>query len=271
MNRIEQMFARLREQGECALIPYIPVGYPTAEGSESLIRVIAESGADLIELGVPYADPLADGPTIQEASLTAVTNGTNLKSCISMVRKLRSSGLQTPIVLMGYCNSFMAYGLEALADDAREAGVDGLIIPDLPSTMAEPYVNIFEARGLNNIFFLAPTTSEAREAAVVEQGQGFLYCISVTGVTGERASLPEELRGFIQKARQVTPLPLAVGFGISTPAHVREVSEYADGAIVGSALINVIKQAEPQDVEAKVSHFIREMKQATRKATTPIS
>ncbi|WP_433942880.1 tryptophan synthase subunit alpha [Paenibacillus sp. SN-8-1] len=270
MSRIDQMFARLREQGECALIPYIPVGYPTAEGSESLIRTIAESGADLIELGVPYADPLADGPTIQEASLAAVSNGINLKSCISMVRTLRDKGLETPIVLMGYCNSFLAYGLDKLADDAKEAGIDGFIIPDLPSTMAKPYVEIFEARGLQNIFFLAPTTSEAREAAVVEQGQGFLYCISVTGVTGERKSLPAELRNFIHQARQVTELPLAVGFGISNEDHVREVSEYADGAIVGSALINVIKHSESHEVEAKVGEFIRALKQATRKAATPI-
>ncbi|GAF06916.1 tryptophan synthase subunit alpha [Paenibacillus pini] len=133
MSRIDSMFARLREKRECALIPYIPVGYPTAKESESLIRAIAESGADLIELGVPYADPLADGPTIQEASLAAVENGINLKSCLSMVRKLRASGLETPIVLMGYCNSFLAYGLEKLAEEAKLAGVDGFIIPDLPS------------------------------------------------------------------------------------------------------------------------------------------
>ncbi|MBP2000269.1 tryptophan synthase alpha chain [Paenibacillus shirakamiensis] len=270
MNRIDAVFAELREKGESALIPYIPVGYPTVEGSASLIQAIAEAGADIIELGVPYADALADGPTIQEASLQAVTNGVNLKACISMVQELRSRGLQTPIVFMGYCNSFLAYGLEALAEDAKQAGVDGFIIPDLPSTMAKPYVEIFESKGLKNIFFLAPTTSKEREAAVVDQGQGFLYCISVTGVTGERKSLPEELPAFVKQARSVTNLPLAVGFGISNEHHVREVSEYADGAIVGSALINVIRQAAPENVENEVRHFIQKLKQATRKEVAPI-
>ncbi|MGF7047239.1 tryptophan synthase alpha chain [Paenibacillus sp. DS2015] len=270
MSRIDEMFARLRVKGECALIPYIPVGYPTAGESESLIRAIADAGADLIELGVPYADPLADGPTIQEASLTAVANGTNLRTCISMVRTLRDSGMETPIVLMGYCNSFLAYGLDQLAEHAKNAGVDGFIIPDLPSTMAKSWVQIFESRGLKVIFFLAPTTSEERATAVVEQGQGFLYCISVAGVTGERESMSEDLPQFIKQARTVTTLPLAVGFGISNEQHVREVSEYADGAIVGSALINVIRHSEPHETEVEVRRFIQKMKQATRKTPTPI-
>jgi len=264
MSRIESMFARLKERGERALIPYITVGYPTAEGSEALIRTIAESGADMIELGIPYADPLADGPTIQEASLTAVHNGITLSSCLATVRSLRESGLELPLVLMGYCNSILAYGLERLALDAREAGVDGFIIPDLPSTMAQPWVDIFEPRGLDVIFFLAPTTTEERAAAVVRQGRGFLYCISVTGVTGERESLPQELPEFLSRVRAVTSLPLAVGFGISGAHHVREVSEYADGAIVGSALINLIRQTPSENVEQEVSRFIAELKQATR-------
>ncbi|GFN32270.1 tryptophan synthase subunit alpha [Paenibacillus xylaniclasticus] len=264
MSRIETMFARLKERGERALIPYITVGYPTAEGSESLIRTIAESGADMIELGIPYADPLADGPTIQEASLTAVHNGITLASCLETVRSLRESGLELPLVLMGYCNSLLAYGLERLAHDAKAAGVDGFIIPDLPSTMAQPWVDIFEPHGLDVIFFLAPTTTEERAAAVVRQGRGFLYCISVTGVTGERKSLPQELPEFLNQVRKVTSLPLAVGFGISGAHHVREVSEYADGAIVGSALINLIRQTPPELVEQEVSRFIAELKQATR-------
>ncbi|QYR23481.1 tryptophan synthase subunit alpha [Paenibacillus sp. sptzw28] len=262
-SRIEQMFARLQEKGEGALIPYIPVGYPTAERSEALIRVIAESGADLIELGVPYSDPLADGPTIQEASQIAVAGGAKLSTCLTTVKSLRDSGLNLPIVLMGYCNSFLAYGLERLACDANAAGVDGLIIPDLPSTMAKSWVDIFEPHGLDVIFFLAPTTSEERAAAVVQQGKGFLYCISVTGVTGERDTLPDELPAFLKQVRTVTNLPLAVGFGISNEKHVREVIQYADGAIVGSALINVIRQSSPDKLESEVRRFIRELKQAT--------
>ncbi|MBD8498980.1 tryptophan synthase subunit alpha [Paenibacillus arenosi] len=265
MSRIEKTFAQLREKEEGALIIYIPVGYPNLDISESLIRAIAESGADIIELGVPYADPLADGPTIQEACLQAVNHGTNLDICLETVSKLRASGIDTPIVFMGYCNSFLAYGLERLAVQAVEAGVDGFIIPDLPSTMAQPWVQKFEPHGLDLIFFLAPTTSEERAAAVVKQGSGFLYCISVTGVTGVRQSLPDELPGFIHQIRQQSTLPLAVGFGISNAQHVKEVSSYADGAIVGSALIQVIKQASPETVEQDVRAFVYQLKSATRR------
>ncbi|GIN92709.1 tryptophan synthase subunit alpha [Siminovitchia terrae] len=264
MSRIQATFARLRKKMEGALIPYIPVGYPTAESSEHLVRTICESGADLLELGVPYADPLADGPTIQEAGAKALANGTNLRSCIEMVARLRHSGLETPIVLMGYCNSFLAYGLESLAKDAAEAGVDGLIIPDLPSKMANPWVEVFRPFGLDLIFFLAPTMSETRLASVVQKSTGFLYCISVTGVTGERESLPELLPAFLKQVRTVTEKPLCVGFGISRFQHVSDIIPYADGVIVGSALINVIKQANPDEVEEKVRAYINTMKKATR-------
>ncbi|MNZ79107.1 Tryptophan synthase alpha chain [compost metagenome] len=180
------------------------------------------------------------------------------------VASLRSSGLETPIVLMGYCNSFLAYGIERLAIDAAQAGVDGFIIPDLPSTMADPWVDVLSSNGLDLIFFLAPTTSEQRAASIVQKATGFLYCISVTGVTGARENLTEELPVFLKYARSLTDLPLCVGFGITNATHVNQVSQYADGAIVGSALINLIKRSEPAQVEMKVREFIETLKRATR-------
>lgn len=264
MSRIQEMFASLRKKNERAFIPYIPVGYPTTESSEELIKAICESGADLVELGVPYSDPLADGPTIQEAGGQALANGTSLLTCIAMVASLRRSCIETPIVLMGYCNSFLSYGLNRLAIDAAEAGVDGFIIADLPSTMAEQWENIFRVHGLDLIFFLSPTTNNNRLASVVQKGSGFLYCISRNGVTGMRDQIPEELRAFINHIRSVTNLPLCVGFGISNAKQVSEVSEYADGVIVGSALINVIKKADPQCVEKEVRSYIQSLKEATK-------
>lgn len=268
MNRIQVTFDQLKHIGEKALIPYIPVGYPALETTEELIRTICESGADLLELGVPNGDPLADGPTIQAASTQAIANGTTLRHCIQVVQRLRQSGLDLPIIFMGYCNSFLAYGLESFARDARNAGVDGLIIPDLPSTMAGPWVDIFRQHEIDLIFFLAPTTSEERAASVVEQGTGFVYCISVTGVTGARDELPEELPQFISQAREATSLPLCVGFGISTPKHVAEVSQYADGVIVGSALLQVINHAPKDQMHTKVREYVSSLKEATISAAS---
>lgn len=268
MSRIKDTFIKLKQRNEGALIPYIPVGYPDTECSEDLIRTICESGADILELGVPYADPLADGPTIQEAGAQALTNGANLYTCINVVRKLRHEGLETPIVLMGYCNSFLAYGLNQLAIDASEAGIDGFIIPDLPSTMSNSWVEVFRPFELDLIFFLAPTTTEERALSVVQKGSGFLYCISVNGVTGERKNISGELPSFLKHASNITDLPLCVGFGISTPEHVSEVNEYADGVIVGSALINVIKNSKPEQIEEEVMKYIQSLKAVTKK---PIS
>ncbi|NPC91332.1 tryptophan synthase subunit alpha [Bacillus sp. WMMC1349] len=265
MSRIKNTFEKLKKRNEGALIPYIPVGYPTMDSSETIIKTICHAGADILELGVPCADPLADGPTIQEASAQALDNGINLNECIKMVHKLRSNGLETPIVLMGYCNSFLAYGLEQLATDASKAGVDGFIIPDLPSTMADPWLTVFRPYGLDLIFFLAPTTSNTRMASVVKKGSGFLYCISVNGVTGERENMPKELPVFLKHVRAVTDSPLCVGFGISSANHVTEVCEYADGAIVGSALINVMKHAAPNEIETVVRSYIASLKEATQK------
>ncbi|PLT44683.1 Tryptophan synthase alpha chain [Paenibacillus pasadenensis] len=266
MSRIETMFSRLKERGEKALIPYLPCGYPEPGSTPGLIRAIADAGADMIELGVPYADPLADGPVIQEASLQAVLGGTRLRDCLETVAGMRREGLKLPVALMGYANSFLAYGLEKLAHDAALAGVDGFIIPDLPSTMAAPWVDVFRPQGRDLIFFIAPTTTPERAQAVVEQGSGFLYCISVAGVTGERERMPEELERFLDEVRRRTELPLAVGFGISHAGHVEEVSRYADGAIVGSALVNLIRRTPADQVEAEVGRFIGELKQATGKA-----
>jgi len=265
MSRIESTFIQLKNRQECALIPYLTVGYPTMDETPALIQAICASGADIVELGVPFSDPLADGPTIQEASQVALRNGITLRKCLETVYSLRKSGLETPFALMGYCNPFLAYSVNRLAQDAATCGVDGLIVPDLPYDEADTWVSATRANRLDLIFFVAPTTPEQRLRSVVQLGSGFLYCISLTGVTGARTELSQELPDFLGRVRSVTDLPLAVGFGISTPDHVRQVAAIADAAIVGSALITVIKRSSPGNRVTETQEFIRLLKAATRR------
>jgi tryptophan synthase alpha chain len=265
MSCLNATFARLKTQGECALILYLTVGFPTLEETPHLIRAICEAGADIVELGVPFSDPLADGQTIQEASEVALRNGVTLKKCLETVAHLRQAGLEAPLVLMGYCNPFLAYGIEQLARDAATAGVDGLIVPDLPPEQADAWVASTQANDLDLIFFLAPTTTQRRLRSVVQQASGFIYCISTTGVTGARSELPTDLPEFLRQVRSVTDLPLAVGFGISTPQHVRQIAGIADGVIVGSALINTVKQHPVEDRIQAVRDFVKPLKESTRR------
>ena len=266
MTRIKNIFQVLQSRNEAAYIPFLTVGFPTVEKSRELIKVMANAGADLIELGVPFSDPLADGPTIQAASQIALANGVTVKNSLALVKSLRNDGVTTPILLMGYANPFLHYGVEALAEDAAQAGVDGFIIPDLPVQEAGEWTATFNQYGLNLIFFIAPTTAPERAEEIIKHGNGFLYCLSVVGITGARDALPVDLSGFLQKIRLNTKLPLCVGFGISTTAQVAEVASDADGVIVASAIINLLNNTTPENQATVLANFIKAQKAATSRS-----
>jgi tryptophan synthase alpha chain len=257
MSRIAATFARLKAEGRAALMPYLMVGYPERDSVLDLAPALEAAGANLFELGVPFSDPLADGATIQRASERALANGVRLADCLTTITELRGRGVQAPIVLMGYYNPFLQYGLERFAQDAAAAGADGVIIPDLPPEEGAACKAACVAAGLDLIAFIAPTTPDERIDEIVQIASGFLYCVALTGVTGARTELWEGLPGFLQRVRQHTDLPLVVGFGISTAQHVRQVTQYAEGAIVASALINTLDKLTPHEYAAGAAAYIR--------------
>ena len=263
---IAAAFARCRAAGRAALIPFITAGYPSLEMSRRLIPALVEGGADLIEIGVPFSDPLADGATIQRASQVALEQGTTLRDCLELVRESRARGVTVPILLMGYLNPFYQYGLEALARDAAEAGVDGFIIPDLPLEESDEVLEPLRRYERDLIFLVAPTSTDARIKEVARRGSGFIYCVSLTGVTGARDRLSDELPAYIARVRSHTDLPLAIGFGISRPEHVRQAAELADGVIVASALINHLDRLPQEAWEGAAMAFVRELAAAAIRA-----
>jgi tryptophan synthase alpha chain len=259
MNRLDLAFA-----ARPAFMPYFPLGYPTPEISLDVIEALAKNGADLIEVGLPFSDPLADGPVIQRATQIALEQGMTVRRALSALRELRRArGVTLPLMLMGYINPLMAYGLARIAVDAAEAGADGFIVPDLPPEESAEFEAVLGDLPL--IRMLAPTTSNARAAHVVRHARGFLYLVSLTGVTGARSELPEGLPEFVARVREHTPLPLCVGFGISTPEQAHGVGQIADGVIVGSACVKAIGES-PDPVRAAVE-FARAFKSAL--ATLP--
>jgi tryptophan synthase alpha chain len=246
--------------GTAALMPYYTLGYPDRETSLAIIEAIAHD-SDLLELGVPFSDPLADGPTIQHSTQVSLEQGTTLTGCLEMVADLRRRGVTVPILLFGYFNPFLAYGLPELARASAAAGVQGFIVPDLPPEEAVDLEAAAEGAGLAYIHFLAPTSNPERIAAVTRRAKGFIYLVSVTGVTGARQALQTNLDGFVARARQGTSTPLAVGFGISTPEQAARIGRLADGVIVGSALINAVNAAE-DDKPAAAAAFVSSLRSA---------
>lgn len=234
---IAAMFAAARAERRAAFLPYYPVGYPTYAQSLDAICAMAEVGVDGFEVGMPFSDPLADGPTIQAATQVALDNGITVRRCLEAVRELRGRGVRQPLLLMGYLNPLLAYGLERFAADAKAAGADGLIVPDLPPDEASLLAGACARDGLALVFFLAPTSNEARIKLVAEQATGFIYVVSVTGVTGARTELPPGLPELIARAKAHTDKPLVVGFGISRPDQARAMNGLVEGFIVGSALV----------------------------------
>lgn len=233
IERIRDAF----NQGHPAFMPYAVLGYPTREAGLDTIRTLAEAGADLFELGIPFSDPLADGPVIQAATQKALENGTTLRDCLAMTRELRQQGIDTPALLMGYINPMLAYGLERFVADAVAAGVDGFIVPDLPPEEGAELEALCEQHGLALVYLLAPTSTPERIKLVAQKAKGFIYLVSLTGVTGARNELASDLTEFIGRVRAETEVPLAVGFGIGNGPQAQAVGQIADGVIVGSALV----------------------------------
>jgi len=264
VNRIDQRFIELASRGEKAFIPYITAGDPTLDITAELVHALEGAGADIIEFGVPYSDPVADGVANQEASLRALKHNVSLRDIIALVKKLRET-TEIPLVLFTYFNPVLAYGLEAFAEDAAEAGVDGVLCVDLPPEEAEPYKGHLDERGIDTIFLLAPTSTHERLLLITSRCTGFVYYVSRTGVTGVRASLEDNLRDMVGRIAEYTDKPVAVGFGISKPEHAATVAEYADGVVVGSAIVRMVGElgASPEMV-GKVGAFAKTLADATK-------
>ncbi|MGB2670239.1 MAG: tryptophan synthase subunit alpha [Candidatus Acidiferrum sp.] len=271
-TRISRCFAALSESGELGIVAYITAGDPSLEATLKFVLALAEAGADVIELGIPFSDPLADGPTIQRASERALKSHTTLAQVIDLVRQIRGSS-EVPIVLFGYYNPVLQMGLKNFASKAAEAGADGVLITDLTPEESDDYRRILAAQHLDTIFLGAPTSTDERLAKIAAVSTGFLYLISRTGVTGAKDALPDDLPALLRRARKVTHLPIAVGFGISLPGHVSVLGGLADAAVVGSALVSEIEKATAANptlanIEAAAEALatrIRSLKQAARR------
>jgi tryptophan synthase alpha chain len=267
-GRIAKRFRELSEAGELGLVAYITAGDPSLDASEKIVLAAAEAGADIIELGVPFSDPLADGPTIQRASERALRSGTTLAGVIDLVHRLRKH-TEVPLVLFSYFNPILQMGIEKFADAASAAGADGVLATDLTPEESADYRKILRSRGLDTIFLAAPTSTDARLAKIAGVSTGFLYLISRTGVTGAREALPEELPGLVRRIRKFTALPVAVGFGISLPTHVTVLGGIADAAVVGSAIVAEIEKATSAQSAAKaVGDLVGSLKRAARQGVS---
>lgn len=267
MNRIERRFKDLAQTGECALIPFVTAGDPSPEATVQVVLEMADKGADIIELGLPFSDPLADGPTIQAASFRALEQGMNPELYFEMVTAIRKR-TDIPLVLMGYYNPVFKMGLEDFAQKALKAGIDGTIIPDLPLEEAEAWRKTARQQGLSNILLVAPNTPSDRIRKIVRASTGFIYYVSVLGITGARTELPPQLAEGLKKVKEFSSRPVAVGFGISRPEQISGLKDVADGIIVGSAIVNMlykIYQSDGLDAAIeKIGDFVHTLKEATR-------
>jgi tryptophan synthase alpha chain len=263
-TRISQRFAELRASGELGIIAYITAGDPSLDATHKFVLALAEAGADVIELGIPFSDPLADGPTIQRASERALRAGTTLAGVLDLVCRIRQSS-QVPLVLFGYFNPIFQMGLEKFAAAASSAGADGVLVTDLTPEESVDYRHILATHHLDTVFLGAPTSTDERLSTIAAVTSGFLYLISRPGVTGAKDSLPDELPVLLRRARAVTNVPIAVGFGISLPGHVSVLGGLADAAVIGSALVSEIENAKSVDAAAAaLAARIRTLKEAAR-------
>jgi tryptophan synthase alpha chain len=259
MGRIGERFAALREGGERGLVPFVTGGDPDLATSEAVVRAVAAAGADAVEIGVPFSDPLAEGPTIQRSSERALRAGSSLRRVLGLVKSLRAD-VDVPLVLMGYANNFLCMGEHGFAEAARDVGVDGLIAVDLPPEEGTLLATELERVGIDRILLAAPTTSPGRLAMLVRETRGFLYYVSLTGVTGARPELARGIEAGVRAAQALGEVPVCVGFGISTPEQARQVAAYADGVVVGSAA------GGPDAAADAAAHFVAELKAALRGA-----
>jgi len=262
MSRIAQAFARLKSQGRKALIPFITAGDPEPGLTLPLMRALVAGGADIIELGVPFSDPMADGPTIQRASERALAYGTSLRTVLAMVREFRKQDGATPVVLMGYANPIERMGIEAFLDAARTAGVDGLIVVDYPPEECEAFSAAAKARGIDPIFLLAPTSTDERIDSVARLASGYVYYVSLKGITGAGGIDLAEVAQRVARIKRSTPLPVGVGFGIRDGKTARAISEQADGVIIGSRMIQVLEEGDPAQAPERAGAFIASIRTA---------
>ncbi len=267
MNRLDAALRRVREQDRLALFPYLTAGYPDDLSCEELLMAAVESGADGLELGIPFSDPLADGVTLQRASYRALQRGATLGRALDLAHRL-SARSDVPLVFMSYLNPLLAYGFERFTREAAAAGVNGLIVPDVPVEEAEPFQTACSAAGIHYIYMLAPTSTLARIRAVAERASGFVYCVALVGVTGARSTISGDLATFLGCVRQHVSLPLLVGFGVSRPEHVRTVREAgADAAVVASALVDQIDASPEGERIETVRRFVGSLAEAARGRT----
>ncbi len=262
MNRIEAKFKEVKKKKRVALIPFITVGDPNLETTEALVPEMERRGADIVELGVPFSDPIADGPTIQEADIRSLKHRTSLKDALDLVKELRKK-TEIPLVLMTYYNLLYNYGIERFVTQAKGNGVDGVIAADLPVEEASELKRYARRSNLDTIFLASPTSPPQRLKLIAKESKGFIYYVSLTGVTGVRKKLAEGLVFSLKRLKRLTEKPIAVGFGISKPEHIRKIKRYADGAVVGSAIISVIgKNLKSKDLVQKVGDFVQRLAQA---------
>ncbi|HTM51750.1 MAG TPA: tryptophan synthase subunit alpha [Bryobacteraceae bacterium] len=259
-TRITELFARLKRQNRKGLVAYITAGDPSPDRTPGLVEALERGGADLIELGVPFSDPIADGPVIQRAGQRALQAGTTVRKVLEIAAAIRTRS-EIPLLLFTYLNPVMRYGLEALAADARAAGIDGCLLIDASVEEARSYVDVMRSAGLDTVFLATPTSTPRRLRLVAEYSTGFVYLVSRTGVTGERDSVSASVAPLVRSMREVTSLPLAVGFGVSTPEQVARIGGQAEAVVVGSAIMRVIeKNADNASLEIQLESFVRELK-----------
>jgi len=256
MSRLPATFAALDRP---ALIPFLMAGDPDLETSVRLLRTAAHAG-DILEVGVPFSDPIADGPTIQRAAQRALAAGTTLRDALTLVRGLRGDSA-APIVLLTYFNPVVQYGVERFCGDAHAAGADGIVVPDLPADEADALISPARAAGLDTIFLVAPTTSDPRIRLAAERSRGFLYCVSLTGVTGARTQVPPDVEALVGRVKALSALPVCVGFGISTPEQAQAIGRLADGVIVGSALVGLVERSAA-DAESALTGYLQRLRDA---------
>ena len=259
-HRLAAAFSRLRAGKTPGLVTYVAAGDPDLPRTEGILRALDRAGADVLEIGVPFSDPLADGPVIQRATERALASGTTLAGVLDMLERVRPE-LRAPFVIFSYANPILRMGAESFADRAKAAGVDGVLVLDLPIEEAAGFRNMLAARRIDTILLLSPTTTDERLRKAASLGSGFLYAISRLGVTGARDRLADGAQEMVQRIRRVSDLPVALGFGISKPEHVREVGRWADAAVVGSALVSVIAEAgASDDLDRRVEEYVRWLK-----------
>ncbi len=266
MNRIDRAFEKARREKRAALVVFVTAGDPDLSTTAELVPELASAGADVVELGIPHSDPIGEGPTIQISSQRALANRTSLTQILDLTRRVRSIS-EVPLVLMGYLNNVLAHGEERLARDAGAAGADGLIVADVPYEATEALSRACAEHGVHRVLLVAPTSTPERTVRIAASSRGFVYCVSVTGVTGARRELPDDLEQLVARIRRVTATPVCVGFGVSTPEQAAQVARIADGVIVGSALVSRIDASPDRDSAIRAARdFVAELSRAVRSA-----